>query len=98
MRKDLPIPQKLVQSCHAVFDITTSKTFKPPHVHPNIILCEIKGERQLFKFAKKLEKAGVRCALFQEPDRDDEYTALATEVVYDSHRSLFKNLQLLGEK
>ncbi len=58
----------------------------------------MRNEQQLFKFSQKLEKAGVRCALFQEPDRGDEYTALATEVVYDHRRFLFKNLQLIGEK
>ncbi len=52
----------------------------------------------MVQFAEKLEKEGVRCALFQEPDRGDEYTSLATEIVYGHRRLLFKNLQLVQEK
>ncbi len=40
----------------------------------------------------------MRYAFFREPDIGDEYTALATEIVYDHRRSLFRHLQLLKEK
>jgi len=40
----------------------------------------------------------VRCALFQEPDIGDQYTAFATEVVYGDRRLLFKNVQLAGNR
>lgn len=98
VRKDLSTPQKAVQACHAVFEAVSAKSFKPPQVHPNIIICEVPDERRLVQFAEKLEKAGVRCALFQEADRGDEYTSLATEIVYGDRRSLFKNLQLMQER
>lgn len=98
VRKDLPSVTKAVQACHAVFEAVSPESFKPPQVHPNVVLCEVKDERRLVQLAEKLEKEGVRCALFQEPDRGDEYTSLATEIVYGHRRLLFKNLQLVQEK
>ncbi len=95
VRKDLPSQIQAVQACHAIFEVTTSESFKPPYTHPNVVLCEVKDERRLVQLAEKLEKKGVSCALFQEPDRDDEYTSLATEIVYGPRRLLFKNLQLV---
>lgn len=97
VRKDLSTPQKAVQACHAVFETVSAETFTPPQVHPNVVLCEVKDERRLFQLAEKLEKEGVRCALFQEPDIGDQYTSLATEIVYGDRRFLFKNLQLVQE-
>ena len=105
VRKDLSFPQKCVQSIHSVFELTSLESFKPPQVagtkseilHPNVVLCEVQDERRLFKLAQRLEKEGVRCVLFQEPDLDDQYTSLATEIIYADRRFLFKNLQLVKE-
>ena len=66
-------------------------------MHPNVVFCEVKDERRLLKLANKLERQGVRCVLFQEPDIGDEYTSLATEIVYADRRFLFKDLQLVKE-
>jgi len=58
-------------------------------------LLEIENEYKLLKLSKKLEKQNVRFVLFQEPDMGDEYTSLATEIIYANRRFLFKNLQLV---
>jgi len=100
VRKDLSFPQKIVQSCHSVFESVLNIPPQPPWVHPvhpNIISCEVRDERQLIKFSEKLDKEGVWYALFQEPDIGDQYTSLATEIVYGDRRFLFKNLQLIKE-
>lgn len=97
VRKDLSTPQKAVQSMHAVFESVLSFPPKPPYIHPNVVFCEVKDERRLFKFSQKLEKEGIRYVLFQEPDIGNQYTALATETVVEC-RSVFKELQLVKEK
>jgi hypothetical protein len=39
----------------------------------------VAAERELLAAADRLERAGIRFALFREPDRNNEATALATE-------------------
>jgi hypothetical protein len=44
--------------------------------------------------ADHLQAHGIRCALFQEPDRANELTALCTQPVYAAQRRLFRRLPL----
>lgn len=95
VRKDLSLPQQVVQACHATLESVRLKPPKPPQVHPNIIVCGAKDEQKLLKYAAKIERAGIQFALFQEPDRDNEYTALATEPVRGEDRRPFRDFQCL---
>lgn len=43
------------------------------------MLCRVASERELLAAADRLDRLGVRIALFREPDLNNEATALATE-------------------
>jgi len=95
VRKDLPHPQQVVQASHACIEAT--KAFLDPDLeHPHLVVVGVNDEHRLFKCANKLERAGVKFKMFLEPDRNDEYTALATEPVFGETRTIFRNYTLLG--
>lgn len=52
------------------------------------MLCGVPHERDLLAAADRLERAGIRFALFREPDRNDEVTALATEPLCSARRGI----------
>lgn len=52
------------------------------------MLCRVASERDLLAAADRLERAGIRFALFREPDRDNEATALATEPLPPERRAV----------
>ena len=93
VRNDLSIPQKAVQSCHAVIEAT--KAFKQPEEHPSVIICTVPSEYDLVDYFSRLEKNNISFKVFQEPDLDNQFTALATEPIYGKHRKVFSNLPLL---
>ena len=67
-----------MQAAHAA--IEAARLFLlPEQPHPHLVLCAVASERALLATADRLDRAGVRFALFREPDRNDEVTALATE-------------------
>ena len=77
-RRDLPAAQIAVQSAHAA--IEAARRFLPTdHPHPHLVLCRVSSERDLLAAADRLDRLGIRFALFREPDRGGEATALATE-------------------
>jgi hypothetical protein len=66
-----------------------SRSFLPQEQsHPHLVLCRVASERELLAAADRLERAGVRFALFREPDRNNEATALATEPLFPERRGL----------
>lgn len=96
VRKDLPLPQQIVQSIHAAyesagkFDDDTSKTH-------STVLCQVKNEDELIRAADKLEQLGIRFHIFQEPDIGNQNTALCTEPVDPGRRRAFSNWKLWRE-
>jgi hypothetical protein len=75
-----------VQSAHAA--VEAARRFLPPDSpHPHLVLCRVSSERGLLTAADRLERLGVRFALFREPDRNDEATALATEPLGPDRRA-----------
>ncbi len=96
VRKDLSPGQQVVQSCHAVAECArNSYLSNTDEDHPHIVVCGVKDENALLKAHTKLQKEGVRCQLYREPDAGDEATALATAPVYEGVRRLFRNFQIL---
>ena len=96
IRKDLPLPQQVVQSSHAC--IEAAKSFLDNELeHPHLVVLGVKGEQQLYNSAQKLDKAGVRYRVFIEPDRNNEATAIATEPIFGEQRRLFRNYRCLGD-
>lgn len=96
IRKDLSLPQQVVQSSHAC--IEAAKAFLDNELeHPHLVVLGVKGEQQLYNSARKLDKAGVQYRIFTEPDRNGEATALATEPIFGERRHLFRSYRCLGD-
>ena len=95
VRTDLPLPQQIVQAAHACIEAT--KAF-PSEEHPHLVVLSAKNEEFIFKVAKKLDAAGIQYRIFIEPDRNNEITALCTEIISGESRSVFKNYQCVKEK
>ncbi len=85
VRQDLPATQLVVQAAHAA--IEASRQFLPPDAeHPHLVLCGVPSERRLLAAADRLFHHRIRFALFREPDRAAEATALATEPLAGDRR------------
>jgi hypothetical protein len=85
--------QKAVQSAHAC--IEAARAFiNPGDEHPSVIICEVRSEDKLKMVMRELD-GQVNYKAFQEPDIGNQYTALATEPIYNNKRSLFKRFQLI---
>jgi hypothetical protein len=81
-----------VQGIHA--SIEAARRFCiPPHEY--VVLCAVKNEAQLSRWASKLRSAGVDFCAFHEPDLENQFTSLATEPIVGDRRRLFKSLQLV---
>ena len=95
VRQDLSFPQQVVQSSHA--SIEASK-FLSQEQHPHIVLIGVSDEEALIQVICRLESANIKFAAFQEPDRNNEYTAIATAPISGDGRKFFKKYQCLKSK
>lgn len=93
MRKNLSFPQICVQAVHASIKATKNIPYKDEH--PNIIVCGAKDEKELMKAKAWIESNNIKVFAFQEPDINNEYTALATEPIEENNKKIFKRFQLL---
>jgi hypothetical protein len=85
VRTDLPPGQIAVQAIHAA--VEAARRFLPPDSeHPHLVLCGVPSAERLLAAADFLFRRSVRHALFREPDRDHEPTALATEPLAGDRR------------
>jgi hypothetical protein len=83
-----------VQAVHAAID--ASRQFLPPHSeHPHLVLCGVASEQRLLRAADHLFRWNIRYALFREPDRAGEATALATEPLGGDRRQLLERFRCL---
>lgn len=96
MRRDLTLPQQVVQSCHAAIEVARS-SITTEAVHPSVIVCGVKDEQKLLRSYQRLQALGLKCYAFYEPDFGDELTAIASEPVSGDDRSHFRQYQLLNE-
>lgn len=96
IRKDLPLPQQIVQSIHAAYEAAgkfnddTSQTY-------STVLCQVSNEEDLIKASRKLEYSGIRHHIFKEPDINFQSTALCTEPLTQDRRKIFSNWKLWKE-
>lgn len=93
MRRDLPFSQIVVQACHAV--IEASSLISDDLDHPHLVCLGIRNEEHLQKALNRLQKEGVTCRPFIEPDRGNELTAFATEPIFEDRRPLFRRYNCL---
>jgi len=91
IRKDLPLPQIAVQSCHAA--IESAKKYHTEH-HPSVIICTVKNENDLINQQRYLTNNGIQFMEFREPDRNNELTAICSEPIYGDDRKIFSKFQL----
>jgi len=96
VRTDLPPPQIAVQAAHAVVELARSGHIPPDGEHPHLILCQVDDESALLSFAHSLRARGIRFAIWAEPDRCNESTAIAAGPVFGADRRHFRGLPLLA--
>jgi hypothetical protein len=83
-----------VQAIHAAHD--AGRFFcTPTDPVPSVVVCQTPDESTLRHEAERLEARGVRVAVFTEPDRGNEATALATEPLGQDARRMFRKWKLL---
>jgi hypothetical protein len=92
VRTDLPIAAQMVQVAHAC--VTAGHRFVLPEYH-HLVLLAVRDESDLRQAAEMLEvEAGIRHALFHEPDGDMGFTSLCTEPVSGRPRRFFRRFAL----
>ena len=92
VRRDLPGPQQVVQSCHA--SIETAKSF-PKDCCPHLVVCSIKNELRLRQCLIHLQRLGIKHEPFFEPDLNNALTAIATEPITGVIREQLRHYQCL---
>jgi hypothetical protein len=76
--------------------LEASRQFLPVDAeHPHLVLCGVASEERLLSAADHLFRCDIRYALFREPDRAGEATALATEPLHDERRRLLERFRCL---
>ena len=96
MRNDLSVPQQIVQSCHAAIEV--AKSLLPAELpHPHLVVCAVRGERELFQCIDRLRRFGIAYHAFHEPDLGNELTAIGTEPVCGERRQVFKRYRCLSQ-
>lgn len=98
VREDLSPSQMAVQSCHAAIEATRAFAPGQDQEHPHLVLLSVKNEDELLKAYERLQHYGIQVAKFQEPDRNNETTAIATAPIPgdSEQRRLFRNYKLLN--
>ena len=84
-----------MQAAHACIEAARTGLIPATIEHPHLVVCREANEEKLRALAEVLAAEGIRCALFYEPDRGGELTALCTEPVAGVRRRVFRKLQLL---
>lgn len=95
MRTDIPLADQLVQVGHVC--IEAGNQFHLPPLPCYLALLGVPSKDVLLEAVARLEIAGVRCAVFYEPDDGLGYTAVCTEPIIGDRRKLFKRFSLWTE-
>lgn len=86
IREDLPIPQQIIQTAHAVDEL--NKEY--PHTTRNyMVLLSAKDEIDLFRISQELKEKEIFHHMFHETDIN-AYTAIATRPLIGDERSPMK--------
>ncbi len=93
VRSDLPWPQKVVQSSHAVLEST--RAFVTDRNRVKIIVVSARSESKLLAIVQEAADNGIRSVAFQEADMNNQVTAVATEPIDDEQRKVFGRYKLL---
>ena len=92
VRGDLSIQQQAVQAGHAVAEYLLREP-KPSWSNGTLVYLGVRDQEHLRRWGIKLRDLEMPYVIFQEPDLNNEITALAT--ITDNYR-IFKSLRLIG--
>lgn len=92
IRKDLSIPQLIVQSSHAALEAGFS--FDRPPTTPHLVLIGVDSEDHLISTADYLGTQGIEFEMFFEPDDNTGYTSIATRPLFGDERKLLSKFKL----
>lgn len=92
IRKDLTVPQQIVQASHAALE--AGFAYNQPAGSTYIVLISIKNQSDLTKVSDRLTSQGIDHQKFFEPDYDTGYTAIATRPLFGTEREPLKRYSL----
>jgi hypothetical protein len=96
VRRDLSLPQQVVQACHAAIEASWTLWADEIDEHPSVIVLGMKNEKALEKFKKYLDDLGyIHYDEFREPDMENQLASISTVALPESCKELFKKYQLL---
>lgn len=91
-RRDIPLAQQSVQSCHAAVEHAYLYG-RPQDMHPSLIHLTARGKPDLEELRARLQQQGHRTAEFHEPYLDWGLTAVSV-LLTEEDRHLLKGFQL----
>lgn len=92
MRTDIPLADQLVQVGHAC--LAAGWQFAPPAGACHLVVLAVASEAQLRAVVDQVQLAGIRCALFEEPDDALGVTAACSAPICGAARRCFRRLPL----
>ena len=92
VRRDLSPTHQLIQSVHAAHEAGIH--FGKKDQTANMVVCTVPDEEALKDLAFKTTIEGIRIAVFEEDDFDDQATAIATEPITRDKGKFFRKLPL----
>lgn len=95
VRTDMPLEQQLVQVGHACLE--AGRQFSWPEEPCNLVVLDVASEKDLQIAVEHAHLAGIRMAVFCEPDYNLGITAACSEPLNGVHRRVFRRLPLWRE-
>ena len=92
IRKDLSLPQLIVQTSHAALE--AGFRFDRPSSTPHIVLIGVDSQDHLKATADYLGMHGIEFEMFYEPDYDTGYTSIATKPLMGTERKPLSKFKL----
>lgn len=97
IRRDISLPQQLVQGCHAARE--AALFLESPAETASVIVCTVADRDALMEAAARLERHGIESQLFFEPDFDMGYSALCTKPLLNKkQRYVMSKYPLFGRE
>ncbi len=95
VRTDIPLAQQVVQVGHACLE--AGRRFDWPELPCNLVVLGVATQADLQIIVERVALAGVRLALFHEPDDDLGLTAACTAPLTGPIRRILRRLPLWSE-
>jgi len=92
IRADIDPTYQIIQTGHALFEHAIKLDKKPEQIS-SFCLLQAKDEKDLLKISSELEMKDINFTIFNEPDYDTGYTAIAAGPIYGKDRKMFKKFK-----